>query len=492
MLTVILLLTVLLINSQSINVKKFPNDFVFGVASSSQQVEGAWDVDGKGETMWDHLVRNYPEKVEGKNYIDMSCDSYYKTVEDVRHLKDLGVQFYRFSINWARIMPTGFPNRINQAGIDYYSNLIDELLANDISPIVTIYHWELPQTLSTMGGFVNNDVVSWLEDYARVLFEYFGTRVKHWISVNEPRIMCQFGYGNGNFAPGVKLSGIADYLCDHNALKAHAKIYRLYQNDFKPTQQGQVGISIDLQWYEPATDSLDDLNATKRVIQFEIDKYLHPIFTKKGDYPELLKRLVREESESEGYFRSRLPEFTTEEVEQLKRSSDFLAINHYTTYLVQNKETNFSANPSVEKDFKADLVFDPSWESSAFTLFKVVPWGVRKLLKYIKDNYDDINIYITENGYADTHSIHDEKRVNYHKRLLSNVLDSIYEDNVPVKAYMAWSFLDSFEWSAGYNFGFGLYYVNFSDPNRPRIPKDSAKYYSKVIKDRGLVSKTEL
>lgn len=479
-------------NGESKDAMAFPKDFIFGVSSSSQQIEGAWDVDGKGETMWDHFGRNYPEKVEGKTNIDVSCDSYYKTEEDIRLLKDLHVDFYRFSINWARILPTGFSSQINQAGIDYYSNLIDELLANGITPMVTIYHWELPQKLSILGGFANDEIVTWIEDYARILFENFGSRVKFWISINEPRIMCEYGYGNGLFAPAVDLTGIGDYLCEHNALKAHARIYHLYQTYFKQIQQGQVGICIDAQWYEPATDSVENAAAAERVRQFQFGKYLHTIFTDEGDYPQLLKERLEEQSKLEGYSKSRLPQFTPDEINLLKKSSDFLALNHYTTFLVRNNVENSTKIPSRENDLKADLFFDPSWEDTAFEIFKVVPWGFRKLLKYIKNNYKTTNIYITENGFADVHSIKDTRRVNYLKLFLSTVLDSIYDDKVSIKGYFVWSFLDSYEWSSGYTFGFGLHYVDFSDTNRTRIAKDSAKYYSNIIRKRKIILKDEL
>lgn len=170
---------------------------------------------------------------------DISCDSYHKIDEDIKMIKNLGLQFYRFSLSWTRILPTGFPNRINPLGLQYYNKLIDELLKIGVQPMVTIYHWELPQNLQELGGFANPQIAKWLSDYARVVFEQFGDRVKFWITINEAKQVCRFGYGVGRLAPGVNASGVADYLCTHNLLKAHAEIYHLYDEEFRPRQKGK-------------------------------------------------------------------------------------------------------------------------------------------------------------------------------------------------------------------------------------------------------------
>lgn len=206
--------------------------------------------------------------------------------EDIRLLKNLGVYFYRFSISWARILPDGFSNKINQAGIDYYNKLINKLLENNIMPMVTIYHWELPQKLQFLGGFTSPLIIDWFEAYAKVLFQHFGDRVKFWSTFNEPRIMCTFGYGVATMAPGIESSGVGDYLCGHNLLKAHARVYHMYKKQFayqKGNKQyfskcclitkcilGKIGIVIDCAWNEPATQSDSDVEAAERMNQFSV------------------------------------------------------------------------------------------------------------------------------------------------------------------------------------------------------------------------------
>lgn len=192
------------------------------------------------------MSHSTPEKIDDRSNGDIACDAYHKTKEDVALMKDLGLQFYRFSISWTRVLPTGFPNNINQAGINYYNELINELLANGITPIVTIYHWDLPQSLQDLGGFANPEIIHWMEDYAKVLFDHFGDRVRTWITINEPKQICEFGYGTGVFAPGVQAAGIGNYMCTHNLLKAHAHIYHLYDKIYRPRQKGNYIKNISL------------------------------------------------------------------------------------------------------------------------------------------------------------------------------------------------------------------------------------------------------
>ncbi|KAF2897128.1 hypothetical protein ILUMI_09049 [Ignelater luminosus] len=477
------------LDSTSINLEKFPDDFIFGTASSAYQTEGAWNADGKGENIWDHFVHKFPEKIADGRNGDITCDSYHKYKKDVVLLKKLGVNFYRFSLSWTRILPTGFPHRINQAGIDYYNNLINELLANGIEPIVTIYHWDLPLELQKLGGITNSLFADWFEDFSRVVFENFGDRVKFWLTINEPRLICVFGHSTGVFAPGIQSGGIGEYLCNYNVIKAHARSYHLYHKSFRPTQKGRIGLVIDCQWYEPATNSTEDIEAAERKLQFDCGFYGHPVFSKKGDYPQVVKDFVAERSEIEGFPSTRLVLFTQQEIEYIRGTSDFVALNHYTTYYAANDKTitPFTEHPSSAKDSRVHIWQDEDWPSGIFPEFRTVPWGFRKLLKWLKDNYDDPDIYVTENGFSDDNkNLHDRGRVNYTTLYLSALLDAIYKDGVKVKGYAAWSFLDYFEWASGYTIGFGLHQVNFTDPNRPRLPKDSVKTYTSIIKNRKL------
>lgn len=194
---------------------------------------------GKGENIWDHFTHHHPERIKDHATGDLSVDSYHRYKEDIHLLSFLGVHIYRFSISWARILPTGFTNIINEKGIRYYSNIIDDLIRHKIEPIVTIYHWDLPQSLQNLGGWTNPLLPNIFVDYANILFQRFGDRVKTWITFNEPNIICSFGYGNTKMAPGINSSGIGDYLCGYTVLKAHGQVYRLYQDKYKHMYKGK-------------------------------------------------------------------------------------------------------------------------------------------------------------------------------------------------------------------------------------------------------------
>lgn len=195
---------------------------------------------GKGENIWDYLTHNNPSHIVDESNGDIACNSYYKYKEDVQLLKDLGVSFYRFSLSWSRILPTGYPNYINQDGIQYYNNLINELLANDIEPMVTIFHWDLPQPLQEIGGWPNPVLARHFVNFAKIVFENFGDRVKKWITINEPMQICKMGYGDNNLAPAYSSSGMADYMCTYTVTRAHTLAYRLYKDSFKETQKGKT------------------------------------------------------------------------------------------------------------------------------------------------------------------------------------------------------------------------------------------------------------
>lgn len=194
--------------------------------------------EGKSASVWDHFTHTFPERVADRTNGDVACDSYNRIEEDVALLKNLGVDYYRFSIAWSRILPNGFPNKINKAGVDFYNRLIDALIDADIIPMATIYHWDLPQSLQELGGWANPHVEEWFAKYADVVFDKFGDRVKHWITINEPKQICEFGYGLGEFAPGVNSDGLGSYLCAKNLLKAHARAYHLYKNNYYDQQKG--------------------------------------------------------------------------------------------------------------------------------------------------------------------------------------------------------------------------------------------------------------
>ncbi|XP_025830262.1 myrosinase 1-like [Agrilus planipennis] len=459
----------------------FPDDFLFGTATSSYQIEGAWNEDGKGENIWDHLTHNHTHLIRDRSNGDIACDSYHKYKEDIALLKDLGVSVYRFSFSWSRIFPHGHPYKPNPAGIAHYVAFLDELAANNITAMATLFHWDLPQPLQELGGWTNPRIVPCFAEYAKVAFENFGSKVKYWITVNEPHQVCQEGYGSDNLAPVLNMSGIADYQCGHNLIKAHAIAYHIYNDTYRHLYNGKIGITIHGIWYEPQTPK--DEETADRMMQFNFGWWAHPIFTSQGDYPAVMKEYIAKRSTLQGYKRSRLPEFTQEEIDSIKGTSDFLGLNHYTSYFVtdakiNNLDTHFSSDHQVQANAKI------SWGSAAAPWIKVVPWGFRKILNWLQNTYNPSEIHVTENGFSDHGGLNDTTRVSYFGQYLQNLNAAIVLDKVRVKSYAAWSLLDNFEWLDGYVNRFGMYDVDFSDPNRPRTPKASALFYKDVIRNR--------
>lgn len=466
-------------------VRYFPDYFEFGASTASYQVEGAWDEDGKSLSIWDVAAHMSPIK-DGSTG-DVAADSYHLYKRDVEIMKELGLNFYRFSVSWSRILPSGFANQINQAGIDYYNNLINEMLANNIKPFLTIYHWDLPQSLQDLGGWANPMIVDWFVDYAKVLFENFGDRVKFWISINEPKQICTEGYGTDKKAPMVNMSGIADYMCNKNVLLAHAKTYRLYDEIYRKDQNGSIGISISCTWYEPASDSNDDQQAAEDARIFDWGQYVHAIFTKEGDFPEQIKKNVAYKSAEQGYAKSRLPELSVAEVDLIRGSSDFFGLNSYTSKLVYRDASveGMYGVPSYLDDLGVVMVPDPSWPQSQSSWLQEVPWGFYKLFKEIRNVYGNPTLYVTENGWSTDAGLIDDDRVRYYRNYLNALLDTI-EEGSDIRGYTAWSMIDNFEWMQGYADKFGLYEVDFTSPERTRTPRKSAYIYKEIVRTKSL------
>jgi len=473
------------------NNKKFPKKFLFGVGTSAYQIEGGWNVDGKGASMWDTYVHDNPTFSTDNGTGDVACDSYNQWQTDVQMLKDLGVQHYRFSIAWTRILPNGFADTVNPLGVAYYKNLIKALKENDIEPMVSIFHWDTPQTLQDLGGFLNSSFADWFEDYARVAFENFGDDVKYWFTFNEPKTYCNGGYGYAYNPPRIPSEGLLEYVCAHNLLRAHARAYRVYDREFRNRQKGQVSIVLDSMFFENSTANAADIAAAETAIQFDLGWYANPVHY--GDYPEIMKTRIAARSAAEGRNQSRLPEFTDEEKEQLTNSTDFFSLNTYTGVLVAAlpEDPSVTDPPSRYGDVGVSTFTSDDWETTTLDWLRVAPYGVQILLNWVKNTYGNPDIIITENGYTDLGGVDDPKRLQYHQDYLSYIRDSMEQDGVKVFGYTAWSLMDNYEWASGYTQKFGLFSVDFNSAGRNRTIKQSGTWYSQVTRTRCLVDQCD-
>ena len=462
---------------------QFPENFTWGTATSSYQIEGGHDEGGKGPSIWDAFCQ-IPGRVEAGDTGEVACDHFHRFREDVKMMAELGMPAYRFSIAWPRIMPTGRDDgrgSVNEEGLKFYSDLIDCLLEHGIEPWVTLYHWDLPLALQTEGdGWLNPGIADDFEAYARVCFEAFGDRVKHWITFNEPWVVAILGYGQGVFAPG-RQSNSEPYLAAHHILRSHAKAVQCYRNEFAG-QKGMIGITNNCDWREPLTDKPEDKDAAQRALEFYLGWFADPIF-RSGDYPESMRERVGD----------RLPKFTAEESKALLGSSDFFGLNHYTTMFAaeaspDGREASVYGNGGISADQDVDLSVDPEWPLTEFK-WAVVPWGCRKLLGWIAERYGDPAIYITENGCAMDDRVSPDGTIDDVDRLAfyHDYLKACHEamgDGVKLRGYFAWSLMDNFEWASGYKFRFGLVHVDRE--TLERTPKKSAHWYSKVVRANAL------
>ncbi|XP_026755414.1 myrosinase 1-like [Galleria mellonella] len=465
---------------------EFPENFKFGVSTAAFQIEGAWNEGGKGESMWDTYLHQHPEYTLDHSNGDIAADSYHKYAEDVKLVKDLGVQYYRFSFSWPRLLPKGTDNKKNKDGIDYYHRLLKELRKANLTAMVTLFHWDMPTPLMDLGGWSNPKMVDYFLDYARFVFTEFGDEVKIWTTMNEPQQHCYNGYGTNYFVPALESGGIGDYLCSHYMILAHAKAYRLYEKEFKPYQNGRVGITLDAFWAEPK-NSIDpiDIEAAERYRQMRVGIYAHPIFSKVGDYPPLVRNIIDGNSRQQNFTRSRLPVFSQDEIQEIKGSSDFFGLNHYTTYLMSQPTVNDTWTiPSWDHDTFVRMEQNPAWPIPGADWLSIYPPGIRKLLNWIKNNYGDMPIIITENGMCDFGGLMDYTRVQYYNDYLYQTLLAMKKDYVNVEGYFAWTLLDDFEWTDGYATKFGLYEVDFNSPERTRRKKLSADNYRNIVMTR--------
>ncbi|XP_039663452.1 lactase-like b isoform X3 [Perca fluviatilis] len=473
----------------------FPAGFSWGAGSSAYQTEGAWDKDGKGLSIWD-VFSHKKGKIQQNDTGDSSCEGYHKVKDDVSLMKELKLNHYRFSISWPRLIPTGIKSdHINEKGIQYYDGLIDQLLESKITPVVTLYHWDLPQVLQEKyGGWQNISLVNHFNEFANLCFERFGNRVKYWMTFNNPWSVAVEGYETGEHAPGLRLRGTGAYRAAHHIIKAHAKVWHTYDTQWRAKQKGLVGISLSGDWGEPVDMSNQkDIEAAERYVQFYLGWFATPIFH--GDYPQVMKDFIGRKSVQQGLGTSRLPTFSTQEKSYIKGTCDFLGIGHFTTrYITQKNNPSGRSSSSYFTDRDLAELVDPRWPDPGSEWLYSVPWGFRRLLNFVKTQYGNPMIYVTENGVSEKMlctELCDDWRIQYYKDYINEMLKAI-KDGVNVKGYTAWSLLDKFEWDEGYSERFGLYYVDFRNKNKPRYPKASVQFYKRVISSNGFPNQREV
>nr|KYP43109.1 Beta-glucosidase 1 [Cajanus cajan] len=463
--------------------ESFPPNFLFGAGTSALQVEGAAHEGGRGPSIWDERVnRNKGSYIDSDKFPTM-IQHYRRYKEDVQHLKNLGINSYRMSISWSRVLPNGtIKGGVNQEGIDFYNNLINELLANGITPFVTFMHFDYPLAIQkNLGGFLNSSIVNYYKDYCELLFKTYGDRVKHWTTINEPQVVGLYtymhGYDNEDPEPcqTTKLCK-QPYIIVHNFILCHATTVKLYREKFQATQKGEIGIVIGSESFVPYSSKSKDVVAAKRLMKFFIGWVLHPVVY--GDYPKIMRKLVG----------NRLPNFTKEEKKVVTKSIDFIGINYYTSHFAKY-ETNKTKMKVLDNYDSLAITEDFNSEGKILGYLDkygkifVYPEGLYNVLQYIKRKYQNPNIYITENGIGSfnlTNPLNDTHRIKYLATHLNYTKIAI-ENGVKVRGYFVWAAFDTFEFQAGYSENRGLIHVDFKDCLKRRLTA-SGKWYTKFLK----------
>ena len=448
---------------------KFPKGFIWGAATSSYQIEGAWNEDGKGESVWDAICHTTSVIHDGDTG-DIACNHYHLYKEDIKLMKEMNLQAYRFSVSWPRIFPTG-KGKINPKGVEFYDNLINELIANDIEPFVTLYHWDLPLEFNKLGAWESREVVDAFVDYARFMFDHYGDRVKKWITFNEPLVFAVWFYFLGLYGKKDVASGM---YATHLVNVAHAKAIEAYRDS--DNSNGLIGTTLNLNSVYPKTGSSLDKEGATIVDGITNRWFLDPVF--KGEYPSDTLSLL------EKYFN--FPSIPDADLQLLKNNPlDFLGINNYSCTRVNfkkpiKKTTDFSKILLPSKPEKGAEVSDTGWE--------VYPDGLYDLLKRVDRDYDHPLIYITENGMAckDDNIINkivqDDDRLSYFQRYFE-AANRALKDGVNLKGYFVWSLMDNFEWVEGYSKRFGIIRVDYE--TQERMWKKSSLWYRDVIAKNG-------
>jgi beta-glucosidase len=440
--------------SATLAARRFPASFVWGAATAAYQVEGAVDEDGRGESIWDRFTAA-PGNILNGDDGSVACDSYHRHSSDIALMRSLGLNGYRFSVAWPRVLPQG-TGRVNQAGLDFYDRFVDELLENGVEPFLTLYHWDLPQALEDRGGWTSRATVDAFAEYTELVAARLGDRVRHWATLNEPWVISWLGYGLGLHAPG-RASEADAVAAGHHVLLAHGRALEVLRRE---APEAEVGITLDVIPMHPLTGSDADAAAARDEDATRNRWFLDPVL--RGEYPaDALARLG-----------PLLPPGADADLEAIARPIDLLGINYYRRHVVR-----------ANSDGGGPEVVSP--EGSEFTAmgWEVYPDALRELLVRLHREYDVPPLYVTENGaaFADERSngyVDDPRRSAYIARHLDAIGDAIAE-GVPVAGYFVWSLLDNFEWHQGYSQRFGLVYVDFE--TLERVPKTSYTWYRDFI-----------
>jgi beta-glucosidase len=442
--------------------RQFPPNFLWGVATSSYQIEGSVNEGGRGESIWDRFSRS-PGKVLNGDTGDVACDHYHRWPEDVELMAELGVKAYRFSIAWPRIFPDGGTD-LNRAGLDYYERLVDALLQRGIAPCPTLYHWDLPQALQERGGWTNRDVVDRFAHYAETMFRALGDRVRLWMTHNEPWVASFLGHFEGKHAPGMTDLQAA-LRAAHHILLSHGDAVHA----FRTTRgHGAIGIVLDLHPIRAVSDSEADRRAARAADGYRNRWFLDPVL--RGRYPDDL-------GPTWDRFGAGVDFVEAGDLERISAPIDFLGVNYYFPERIRAARAGLGW--SVAEREPATPTTAMGWE--------VDPSGLAALLLRLRDDYGPMPVYVTENGasFADeltAGAVHDPERIDYLRRHFGAAHDALVA-GVDLRGYFVWSLLDNFEWSFGYSQRFGIVYVDYG--TLERIPKDSYHFYREVIATNG-------
>ncbi|HKZ44218.1 MAG TPA: GH1 family beta-glucosidase [Anaerolineales bacterium] len=449
---------------------KFPNGFKWGTASSSYQIEGAWNEDGKGKSIWD-IFTHAPGKIIGGENADVSIDHYHRYKEDIKLMAEVGLKNYRFSTSWPRIFPEG-PDKLNTKGLDFYDRLVDELLTNNIEPYLCLYHWDLPLWMHEKGGWPNREIIGHFSNYAETMATKLGDRVSNWITQNEPFVTAGAGYFIGEHAPGEK-NPIAAIRAVHHLLLSHGKAYQAIKASI--SRSINTGIVLNLSPVHPATDSKKDLKAAKMLDIIQNQAFLEPLL--KGSSP--LQKLK--------FLKPFIGDLIQSGDLELINQLDFLGVNYYSRAVVAH-----------DKSFPIFSITQVHPEGNDYSgMWEIYPEGLSELLIKIWKEYFDSQIpgkklpeiMVTENGIPVPDGIdfdgriRDERRIRYLKDHI-NQIHEVISKGIPIKGYFVWSFMDNFEWAYGYSQRFGIVHVDFH--TQKRTIKDSGHWFSKVIQDNGI------